>query len=318
MSFSMWMWRVVLPGLGLGIAGVILWQSWQLGQSRGAYPESATEADSLSQRRAARSRIVAEGRVVVRPGADILIGTEDGGTIARVLVEEKSQVHKGDTLVEFRSAAQDAALAEAKAKLTQAEAEHTYQHRQMNRTLKSDTSSKGYQAELDAGHRNLETAIAERRAAIAIVKRCEAALARTRLTSPIDGSVLARFVHPGETVAAGARLVEVADLSQLRVEAEVDEFDIGRLAVGAEAVISAEGAGDKTWRGRVDEIPDRVVERDTRPEDPGRPSDSRVLRVKIALEERVPLKLGQRVEVEIRTTSPAATTTQSVKPQRAR
>ena len=36
-----------------------------------------------------------------------------------------------------------------------------------------------------------------------------------------------------------------------------------------------------------------------RPEDPGRPTDSRVMLVKIAMAEPTPLKLGQRVEVEI-------------------
>ncbi len=38
-----------------------------------------------------------------------------------------------------------------------------------------------------------------------------------------------------------------------------------------------------------------------RPLDPGRPSDTRVLLVKIAFAEKTPLKLGQRVEVEIET-----------------
>ena len=36
-----------------------------------------------------------------------------------------------------------------------------------------------------------------------------------------------------------------------------------------------------------------------KPQDPGRPSDTRVLLVKVALDEKTPLKLGQRVEVEI-------------------
>jgi RND family efflux transporter MFP subunit len=315
----MWMWRVVLPGLGLGLSAVILWQTWQVGQSRGAYADvKSADGARDSARKIASNRIVAEGRVVARPGADVVVGTEDGGTIERVLVNERSHVRKGDLLVEFRSTAQEAALAEAKAKLTETEAQHTYQHRQMNRTLKSDTTSKAYQAELDAAHRDLDTAIAQRRAAIAAVKRCEAALARTRLTAPIDGTIVAQFVQPGETVAAGARLVEIADLSQVRVEAEVDEFDIGRLLLGAEAAISAEGADDKAWRGRVEEIPDRVVERETRPDDPGRPSDSRVLRVKVALDERVPFKLGQKVDLEIQTQAPAAATARASKSQRAR
>jgi hypothetical protein len=53
------------------------------------------------------------------------------------------------------------------------------------------------------------------------------------------------------------------------------------------------------WRGRVEEIADAVAPRQTRPEDPGRPADTRILLVRIAFLEKTPLKLGQRVEVEI-------------------
>ena len=49
----------------------------------------------------------------------------------------------------------------------------------------------------------------------------------------------------------------------------------------------------------VEEIADVVVARQTRPEDPGRPSDTRILPVWLTFREANPLKLGQRVEVEI-------------------
>ena len=54
-----------------------------------------------------------------------------------------------------------------------------------------------------------------------------------------------------------------------------------------------------TWKGVVEEIPDQVVSRRLKPQDPGRPSDTRVLLVKVALLETAPIVLGQRIEVEI-------------------
>ena len=120
------------------------------------------------------------------------------------------------------------------------------------------------------------------------------------MLATIDGVVLARFVELGETVPPGARLATVCDLTKLRVEAEVDEFDADRLAPGDLAVITAEGHPGESWPGRVEEVPDRVAERQVRPEDPGRPSDTRVLLVKVAPDKPLPLKLGQRVEIEIR------------------
>ena len=46
----------------------------------------------------------------------------------------------------------------------------------------------------------------------------------------------------------------------------------------------------------VEEVPQVVVTRQLRPQDPGRPTDSGVVQVKLALQSPAPLKLGQRVE----------------------
>jgi hypothetical protein len=83
------------------------------------------------------------------------------------------------------------------------------------------------------------------------------------------------------------------------VETEVDEFDLGKLTLGAQAVVTAEGFPDRSWVGRVEQIPDLVGPRKLKPQDPGKPSDTRVLLVKVALTEPTPLKLGQRVEVAL-------------------
>jgi len=95
--------------------------------------------------------------------------------------------------------------------------------------------------------------------------------------------------------------VSVADLRRTRVEAEVDEYDAGRIALGQEVAISAEGFTGQSWPGKVEEIPDVVTSRRIKPQDPGRPSDTRVILVKIALSAPLPVKLGQRVEIEIAT-----------------
>jgi hypothetical protein len=111
-----------------------------------------------------------------------------------------------------------------------------------------------------------------------------------------------RYAQPGETQQPGTHLNAIADLSRRRIEAEVDEFDVGRLAAGAPVRVWAEGLGEHTFRGHVEELPDQVVPRRIKPQDPGRPSDTRVLLVKVALDEPTPLLLGQRVEVDIGST----------------
>ena len=112
-------------------------------------------------------------------------------------------------------------------------------------------------------------------------------------------------VEPGEGINAHTALATLADLNRVRIEAEVDEYDAGRGQNGARVRITAEGFPAKSWNGIVEEVPDGVVEKGLQPRDPSRPVDVRVLRVKIALTNATPLKLGQRVAVEIAT--PAVT-----------
>jgi multidrug resistance efflux pump len=97
-------------------------------------------------------------------------------------------------------------------------------------------------------------------------------------------------------------VLTIADLDKLRVEAEVVEYDVGRIKEGATATLQAEGLPGE-FRASVEEIPDTVVPRRIRPDAPGRLVDVRVVLVKLKLDGRVPLKLGQRVEVRIQPTA---------------
>jgi RND family efflux transporter MFP subunit len=217
----------------------------------------------------------------------------------RLDVREKSNVRKGDLIAELASDELRAALAESRARVAEAEADIGYAERELRRIERLQVRLAGTQAEADARQRDLDAARARRDAGRAACDRWTAAIAKTRIAAPIDGVIVDRLVHPGETVEASARLVRIADLARLRIEAEVDEFDVHRIAPRGEVRITAEGYPGRSWRGAVEEIPDSVVPRRIRPEDPGRPTDSRVLLVKIAFAEPTPLKLGQRVEVEI-------------------
>lgn len=245
------------------------------------------------------AQVVAEGRLVTYPGAEVVVGTETGGRIIRLPVREQSVVRAGDLVAELGSDELRASRDESDARVDESEAEIRFYEREVERRRVLIARRSASDVELDANQRGLDVARARRRAAIAARDRFDALIAKSRITAPIDGVVIARFANPGETLGAGVPIVTVADLRRVRVEAEVDEIDFDGVVPGAEAVISAEGFPGRMWRGRVEEVPDVVVGRQLRPEDTGRPVDTRVLLVKVALLEPTPLKLGQRVEVRI-------------------
>ncbi len=281
-----------LPLAGLVLTAALVLQARGSGASAGPTPGAPAPGPVAS-------RVTAEGRVATYPGAQVVVGTDVRGTLVRVAVEEKQVVKKGDLIAELRADDLRAAVAEARARVAEADADIKLYQIEVGRAERLVAQKVEAQAGADLARRNIEAAQARRTTAQAEVERLQAELAKTRIVAPIAGVVIAKHVHSGETVDAGAALVELADLSRVRIEAEVDEFDAGRVALGAPVDVRAEGFDGQSWRGRVEEIPDAVSPRRLKPQDPGRPQDTRVLIVKVALDGATPLKLGQRVEVQV-------------------
>jgi HlyD family secretion protein len=290
--------RLVLPATGLLLtAGFIVLP--QSGEWRAQLHDWVSPPNSEVTRAVESPGLAAEGRVVAHEGAEVVVGTEVSGLIVRLTVKEKSAVHAGDVIAELNSADLGASRAESMARVAEAEADIRFYEREDRRERALLARNATTPENFDANLRSLESARARRSAAAACCDRFDALIAKTRITAPIDGVVTARHAHPGEIARTGTALVTIADLKRLRIEAEVDEFDTARVALGSPVTITAEGYGATKWRGTVQEIPDSVVSRRTRPTDPGRPIDARILPIKIAFAEPTPLKLGQRVDVEI-------------------
>lgn len=245
------------------------------------------------------SAVIAEGRVVTYPGSEVTVSTDLRGTIANLAVNEKQRVRQGELLAVINTDELIASLNHQRARISENDAELRYSDQEIKRAEQLFNAQMGTRQNLDKVNRDRDAALARRQTAIAATRQIEAQLAKTRIHSPIDGVVIARHANTGETVNAGAPLVTIANLDRLRVEAEVDEYDTAKITLGAPVRVKAEGFAGSGWRARVEEIPDAVVPRRLRPQDPGRPSDTRVLLVKVALDEATPLKLGQRVEVEV-------------------
>jgi HlyD family secretion protein len=285
-------WAILAAAAGIAGAAVL-----QAGAQRAAGAAVGVAAPSVTQ---VPSRpVAAEGRVVTYPGGEVVVGAERTGRIVRVLVEEGQAVAKGALLAELESEELRASLEEARTHVTELEAE--VRLAELNLKRRQDLADQQIVAahDLDQAKRDVETASARAETARATVSRYEAQIRKTRVLAPIAGTVVARHAQGGETVESGARIVTLADLKRLRIEGEADEADAGALAVGAPVAITSDGFPGRSWKGRVEEIPDSVTLRRLKPQDPGRPTDTRILAVKVAFLEPTPLRLGTTVELRI-------------------
>ncbi len=93
----------------------------------------------------------------------------------------------------------------------------------------------------------------------------ETQLSYANITAPIDGVVAFISTQKGETVVAGLSaptFVTLIDLRKLEATVYVDETDIGRVAVGQEAVFTVDSYADKFFKGLVREIRPKAVIKD--------------------------------------------------------
>ncbi len=111
----------------------------------------------------------------------------------------------------------------------------------------------------------LEVARAQVVAAQAVVRQREAALAQARvdlehteIRSPVDGVVIKRSVDVGQTVAASLQAPELfviaRNLSDMQVEAAIDEADIARVRVDQKVTFTIDAFPGRSFEGRVGQI----------------------------------------------------------------
>jgi HlyD family secretion protein len=107
-----------------------------------------------------------------------------------------------------------------------------------------------------------ETAVASAEAQMkqqqAALKQAQIDLEHTYIYAPVDGIVVSRKVDVGQTVAASMQaptLFEIAqDLTKMQVDTNVDEADIGRVAVGQDCTFTVDAYPGRIFHGQVTEI----------------------------------------------------------------
>ncbi len=283
-----WIWVSV----GGVLIALTVWQSLDI-----AHPVRADDGARPAARRA-EGTLRAEGRVVTYPGRRVTISAEVLGRIRSVTALEGQTVHAGDVLVEIDDADLRAERAVLRTELNAARVDSTHFTRERERAATLVPRGALAAEVLDERAHAVATSTVRASRVFAGLRRIDVSLEKYRLASPIDGIVIVRDVEVGEVVSPGAGLIEIADVEHARIEAEIDEFDAHRIHVGTRATVRAEGLDGKSWDVVVEEVPRSVEQRRLRPQDPGRPVDTRVLLVKLTLPERTGLFLGQRVEID--------------------
>jgi HlyD family secretion protein len=149
-----------------------------------------------------------------------------------------------------------------------------------------------------AGSRQEDIQLARAQLAAGEARRAQAQAAVDRLIvrAPIDGEILQVLFRAGEYYApGGGALVVVGDTSQLRARMDVDERDLGQVAVGAKVIVRANAFAGVDFTGKVVELGRRMGRKNVRTDDPTERNDTKIREVVIVLDAPSGLIVGQRV-----------------------
>jgi len=133
---------------------------------------------------------------------------------------------------------------------------------------------------------DIHAAEAEVAAAIADVQHSRADAELTLMRAPIEGRVLRIYVRPGEQ--AGKTVLDLGRTDRICANAEVYETDVGKIRMGQRATVSsALFAGE--LHGAVVEIGREITKNEVLPLDPAAFADSRIVKVKVRLDDSRPV-----------------------------
>jgi HlyD family secretion protein len=122
----------------------------------------------------------------------------------------------------------------------------------------SSESVKAAQAQLGVTQAQVKSAqanVAQRESALA---QARIDLSRTKITSPVNGIVIKRAIEKGQTVAASLSSPELfviaQNLSDMQVDASIDESDVGRIRTGQKASFTVDAYPGQTFDGEVKQV----------------------------------------------------------------
>lgn len=239
-----WVWTAVAL-IGLVIAAIATSQFW-MPRPTPVIVEIAKRAP-VTRVLAVNGRIAAVHSVDVRPTVS--------GTLVELPVAEGDVVETDQVLAQVDAAAQNAAVRQAMAALDAAIVAQQQASEDYDRALSLGGTIA--RTTLEANAFALQAATQEVAQLTAFLDQSRIALDTYTIRAPVAGTVLELDVEMGQAVSPSTRLLTLADLSELVVEADVDEAYATQIETGQPAVLQLAGQTG-THDGHVSYVSNRV------------------------------------------------------------
>ncbi|MFI5263724.1 MAG: efflux RND transporter periplasmic adaptor subunit, partial [Candidatus Kapaibacterium sp.] len=185
----------------------------------------------------------------------VQVGSQVSGTIKALHADWNTRVKKGDLVAELDPTFYEAAVKSAQANFARAKADMEIAQRNNDRT--KDLFDKNLVSKSD--YDVTETALADAKATVqqlqAALDQANVNLSYTKIHAPISGIVTQRSVDVGQTVAASLSapvlFIIAEDLTEMEVDAAVDEADVGQVKQGEDVTFTVDAFPGEKFHGIV-------------------------------------------------------------------
>jgi HlyD family secretion protein len=188
----------------------------------------------------------------------VVVGTQVSGIVEKLYVDFNSPVKKGQVLAELDKTALRSNVQQSLATLENSKAEMEYQASNYERSKALWEKNLIAQADYDQAKYNYDRSKATLKNSQAQYDKALVQLGYATIYSPIDGVVMNRAVDEGQTVAASFNTPEIftiaQDLTQMQVEADIDESDIGMVREGQRVEFDVDAYPGEKFTGTVEQI----------------------------------------------------------------
>ena len=194
----------------------------------------------------------------IEPVTKVEVGTQVSGIISRVYVDYNSIVKKGDVIAELDRTNLISELSSSENNMKSAQVEYEYQKKNLERTTKLYEKGLVSADDFDTANLSYQKAKNSYETSKFNVEKARTNLGYATITSPIDGVVLSKAIEEGQTVASSYNTPTLftiaADLTDMRLIADIDEADIGNVQVGQRCVYTVDAFPNDEFEGYVTQV----------------------------------------------------------------
>ncbi len=253
----------IITGAAAAAAAIILWVFVfnGKGDETGDTASAGLQGVEVS---AGSVAIKVEGPSVAEPFRTQIIRSAIDGTLIYA-DEEGDEVEKGEVIAELDRTDSLILLKQAEINLDKAKLTKEKDERQLRiaeddlegkkKLLKSGAVSQEQvdeaRAAADIARYTLEASKLDMAQAELALEVARKNLEDTKIEAPFSGIIISSDLLPGDMVNKGTELVTIADISKIRLNAEIDEFDIGKVKPGQSVSITSDALGGKVLTSTV-------------------------------------------------------------------